>query len=197
MPTEVLIADPDTRFLEGICNDINQTEFVVKTVDNGRDVQRNLYKGKFHSVFLNWNLKAHSAVEVLNYIKSTNPFLRVHLLFDQDFDCEKVFKPEDYVRMGVASYIKKPIDSKQLKEIIRGESALEIWRKVENDYNGPKKLGNSKDVFSALDDQFIAIPIKDFFSGNFICFNLYLKLTSGRYILLFKRGDSFDLERLN
>lgn len=194
MMRKILIADPDPHFSEKLSEHLQPMRYECYKAQSGKDTQLKLFQHEFHCVILSFNIKNHSAIEVLNYIKSTNPFLRVSLLLNTPEEAKLLDLDNNLKKLGIASYYTRPIEFDQLAKNIAGDNLHKAWMEVKASENGKSHV---KEEEVAIDDsEFIAVPINAYFSGNLVCFDIYVQLSSGRYLLILRKGESFDDQRL-
>jgi|GEM_PF-2503333 len=194
MTRKILIADPDPNFSGKLSEYLQTMRYDCYKAQSGKDTQLKLFQHEFHCVILSFNIKNHSAIEVLNYIKLTNPFLRVSLLLNSPEEVKLLDLDNNFKKLGIASYYTRPIEYDQLAKNIAGDNLHRAWMEVKASEGGKS---NVKEEEVAIDDsEFIEVPINAYFSGNLVCFDIYVQLSSGRYLLIFRKGESFDDQRL-
>lgn len=76
----LLIATPDETWGKEIRIKLDGKGYSSEYVGNGRDCQIRISKCKFFAIILDFKLAGHSAFEVLKFIKTNSPSIKVLLL---------------------------------------------------------------------------------------------------------------------
>jgi CheY-like chemotaxis protein len=102
----LLIADPDGSFALPLAEHLKKMGFSVFTASSGKEALDRLYKNfRVDVVLLNAKFPDMSGTEVLNQIKSFNPFIQVIVLTSQS----SVFEAIAAMKSGASEYLEKPL----------------------------------------------------------------------------------------
>lgn len=187
----VLVCESDAKTSQAL-----QKEFAEEKswefASNGRDAQLKIYKQRYSVVFLDIDLESHSGVEVLRYIKTSQPQLRVVLVSGSKTRLSELgFDAKELSRLGITSTLIKPVSSKMIKAKLEELNNSVSWKNVQE----TASVGEKKE--SALpDSKFTRIRVEEFFSGEIAVFDIYIRLGKDKYLKLFNRGEPYDNARV-
>lgn len=198
MALKILIADPDEEWLYAAKGHFEKLFYKVEVVSNGKDAQLALYNDEFFAVVLSTEIKNHSGLQVLRFIKSNHANQMVIMLL------EKVLSEEDakenelgtvdgLKKFGASEVLVKPFEFQLLQDTLEGHQSV---GEMLNSIPKRKSLGKEEEV-DLSDDKFTSIRIADFYTSQPVLFDIYIKLKSGKYIKILHAGDSFSNERLD
>jgi len=186
---KILLCDPDEEWLATASKFLSDQLYQVKSVYNGKDAQLALYNDSYFAVILNIDLTNHSGLQVLKFIKTNYTNQNVVMVVNKDQEDNR----ESLIKMGAKDLIAKPFELSELCQTLEGHQSL---GDLVN--NLPKKEGGSsaEEEVSGEDANFTKIPIGEFFSSKAVLFDIYVRLSSGRYIKILHAGDAFDRSRV-
>jgi response regulator RpfG family c-di-GMP phosphodiesterase len=191
----VLIVDPDEDWLDKTASLFKEQLYEVEVSSNGKDAQVKLYGGKFFAVVMNYATKNHSAHQVLKFIKravENNPRVLVYIeeedVGDEDDPLDKKLRKE-----GVDEVLIKPFEIDVLLAVLEGHQGIgDLMNSL------PKRKGQKpEEEISMEDGSFTAVKITEFYSLKAVLFDVYIKLSSGRYIKFLHSGDEFSKDRVD
>jgi CheY-like chemotaxis protein len=196
MALKILIADPNSEWLAAASESIRSTSsYEVETVKSGRDAQVEIYNKKFFAVVLSASLTNHSGLQVLKFIRTNYPSLKVLMTLDNPGDeaDEDALNEEKLKKMGANEVLVKPFGFEAILKTLEGHQSLGDLLS-----NLPKRegLGQEEEV-SAADAEFSQIKIAEFYSSQAVLYDVFIRLNSGRYIKILHAGDAFSKERLD
>ncbi|MEK6624017.1 MAG: hypothetical protein AABY86_03555, partial [Bdellovibrionota bacterium] len=191
---KILLADPSNEWLGQAASYLKQNLYEVEAVNTGKKAQLALYNGKYFAVVLNLEIKNHTGVEVLTFVRAKHIGQRVVVMLDNlemlkkdDLDVEKL------VKMGATEVMVRPFTLDQLREVLEGQQTINDLVK-----NIQKPTGPTVEVEVAESDaNFTKVKIEEFYTGKAILFNVYIKLGADKYIKILYAGDTFSIDRLN
>lgn len=196
MTKKILIADSDTEYVQGLSSKLSEKGFQCVRSLTGKDAQQQLTKEKFNAVILNYGIEDYSAFEVLNFIKSTNPYLFVYFLFDSKNDLDSSQITRKKKQLGLADiFVKEDPDNKLLATLSKIDNSL----LAEEDFASALGLqnNNSQEVVDIEDSDFFSFNV-DLLSGDGLAtFDTYIRLSSSRYILFIRQGEIISSERVS
>jgi putative nucleotidyltransferase with HDIG domain len=186
----MLLVDPDEEWLVSAKGFFEEIHYQVDMVANGKDAQLQLYNEKYFAIVLNVDVKNHSGIQVLRFIKTNHPSQKVILVLNKDkshYDMEKLTK------IGATETIEKPFEMGALKGLLEGHQSIgDMVSTI------PKRteLGPEEEV-DAEDEKFTKVKINEFYSSQPVLFDIFVKLKSNRYVKILHAGDALSKERLN
>ncbi len=190
----VLLCDENTEWLCALSDFMSHSNFASVTCMTGKEVQKELYdNGEITTLIMNWETVNHSALEVLRYIKSMKPSLRVFLIFEkQNVLDESGLDKESLVRLGVTASLIKPFNNQKIIDHLKGGQKFDSWK----DSSEQKGSEFKPEEIQADDREFTRIKIKDFASGARTVFDHYIKIGSKKYLKILHRGETFSVTRI-
>lgn len=193
MALKILLADPDSSWLGTAKKFFQESYYEVDTVSNGKDAQLALFNNKYFAIVLNYDLKNHSGMQVLKFIRSNHPSIKIAFLMNQDYIEEGFIEKETLERLGANDFLIAPFELDEIKVVLEGHQSLgQIMSSI------PKRDGVSdEEEVSKEDNQFTKISIHEFFPTKTILFDVYIRLSSGKYLKILHAGDSFSKDRLD
>ncbi len=193
MGLKLLIADPDSEFLGTAKSFFEENLYDVDTVANGKDAQLALFNAKYFAIVLNFDLKNHSGMQVLKFLRSNHPSTKVILLMNEDYFEQEIVDKESLEKLGANDILIAPFELANIKSSLEGHQSLgQMMSSI------PKRDGVSDEEEVLKDDSlFTKISITEFFPTKTILFDVYVKLGSGKFLKILHAGDSFSKERLD
>lgn len=189
MSRHILVADPDTAFLSAIKNDPKASALPPILALNGKEAQLALAEtGKsFAAVFVDMALENTNALSVVRFAHQRRPATPIFMLYDG----KPLFGPDELKLLPVHAPVAKPVGYAELLKLAAPISAALNLGSVVADTTA---LGAET---TAEDAQFFPIRAYDFISGAKSFFDVYVRLTSGRYVKILQAGDAFSQERVS
>lgn len=194
MALKVLLADTDQEWLIKAKEYFAAALYDVEVATNGKDAQLKIYNSeKLFAVMINFDLKNHSGPQVINFINKNYPALKIII----SFNTEDRLKHEDtvealaHLKYGATYHKAQGLD--ELDSFLEShQSAAEMLALK------PKTDKQSDEIEIQLDDnQFTSVPIDAFYSAKAVLFDVFVKLSSGRYVKILHAGDMFSKERID
>ena len=194
MALKLLIVDPDETWLAQAKKYFIEALYDVTTMINGKEAQLALYNDQFFAIIINYSTENHSCMQVLKFIKTNYTNQRVIVVVN---DKEKVDRgevtEEKLKKLGVSELAVKPFEFVHFKELLEGHQSLsDLMMSV------PKKEGVSEETEVNMgDESFSSIRIDEFYSSQAVLFDIYIKISSNKYLKILHTGDTFSKERLD
>ncbi len=147
----------------------------------------------FFCILLSLDIKDHNALQVLKYIKTQSPSLKVILTMKNEDQLPRLgLDPELLSKQGVTERFVHPIE---IKDLIEGIESYQDYGSIIS--KAPSKKGASdEEEVNEEDDKFTSVSIDEFLVTKAVQFDIYVKLNSGRYIKILMSGDTFSRERI-
>ena len=195
MAVHLLIADPDREWLQSAKTYFEDCLYEVSTADNGKDAQLAIYNQKFFVVVLSMELRNHPGLQVLKFIKANYPAQKTIMLIGADSKPgqEELWDRDKLKKMGVTEVLQKPFELKDIKGLLEGYQSIgDMLATVKKrDELGPEEECNLED------GQFTSIKIAEFYSSQPVLFDIFIKLSSNRYVKILHAGDTLSKNRLD
>jgi len=190
----ILLADPDQEWVTSTAGFLKEQMYEVDSVLTGKDAQLAVYNNTYFAVLMNFEIQNHPASQVLKFFKTNYPSLRVVLIFnDKKLFNAGVVNDEKLKKMGAMEILVKPFESSKIRETLEGHQSLGDLMS-----NLPKKEGvSSEQEVSDDDNNFTKVRIEEFYSSQAVLFDIFIRLSSGRYIKILHAGDTFSKERID
>ncbi|MCY4524205.1 MAG: HD domain-containing protein [Halobacteriovoraceae bacterium] len=196
MALNLLIADPDNKWLSEAKAYFEELSYQVKAVENGKDAQISLYKEKFFAVVLNDKIKEHTSRQVLTFIKANCPEIKIVLLSDKQESEEEKTEELELNKMEKSRQVdvlQKPFELKDIKILLESYQSIgDILSMIKR----REEIGPEEECDIA-DAQFSKIKIDQFYAFQPVLFDIFIKLTTNRYIKILHAGDMLSRERMD
>lgn len=186
-----LIVDPDLTFLESIRNDPLQKNAPSIFANTGKEAQLIIATGahKFSGIFINPDITRPGGISVIRCAHQHQPTTPVFLIYDNTLNLSE----DEMKQLGVQKALPKPVPYKDLLALVKPVTSFFDFA------TAPEKTESAESVdteISATDAQFQGISADDFVAGSKSFFDVYVRLTSGKFLKLLQAGDGFAPERL-
>lgn len=188
----VLISHPDTDHAQYLKNILMPKNYLVDLAFDGKDCQGALYKKKYDVLILDLDTRDHSAFEVLRYIKSTRPGLRVIVSLKNKHKLTEIgLAKQDFTKIGVSELLIRPYSDETFLNAVEGVGQLESWKFISQNSSPKEEEADN----NSSDDEFTRIKIEEFSSHNTNIFDFYIRLGPNKYVKILHKGDFFDQKR--
>lgn len=193
MALKVLLADSDREWLASTKKQLLDSSYDVEFVENGKEVQLSLYNNEFFALVINFSIENYSLSQVLKFIKNNvKNAMTVVVVVDEEINEEDIDEKQ-LKRLGVIEVIHKKEGYELLREALEGH--LSLGDVVSN---LKKRDGVSNEVEVSEDDsKFASIKISEFVAGKNVLFDVFIRLSSGKYVKILHAGDIFSRERID
>ncbi|MGE3611325.1 MAG: HD domain-containing phosphohydrolase [Bacteriovoracaceae bacterium] len=189
----ILYATPNENETKLINEGLSKEKYQWDVFSNGKDTQLNLYRRPYDIILLDLDLKKHSGIEVLRYIKFNHPSIKVVIIVESeqrlmDLDLTK----EHFKKIGVENVLTRPFTSQDLEKSLTDLYSFESWKDIRNQTSpsGPDDLDYS-------DTKFTKQKASEFLSGTISIVDLYIRLGKSKYKKILNKGEKFEEERIN
>ena len=96
----------------------------------------------------------------------------------------------DSDKLAIHERLKKPVNIEEIIKIV-----TPIISEINSVHSTYKEMQEHEHE-TVKDQDFVGVPIENYLSGHKTFFDLYIRLSSGRYLKLLAKGDNFSIERL-
>lgn len=192
MALKVLIIDPDMKWLAEAREYFIDLSYEADVANNGKDAQLLLYNNKYFAVILSRATRNHSGSQVLKFIKSNCTGLNVVYILEEQIEEQEV-DVDKIKKMGATEVVCRPFEMKTLQECLEGHQSIgDMVSQI-------KKTGTVSDEVEVTvkDDDYTKVRITEFFSSKAVLFDIYVRLSSGRFVKILHAGDNFSQERID
>lgn len=188
-----LIADPDSAFLGSLKSDPVASKIPPLLAKNGKEAQLLIADTKIQlsGVFVNPTLSDPNGLSVIRCTHMHRPATPIFVIHDGP----PPFTKEALEHLAVQEAIPKPLNYTQVLKFVTpaavlfdSDASLELSKKFQD------KIDSELTIEDA---EFVPIRAEDFLSGSKSFFDLYVRLSSGRYIKILQSGDTFSSERVS
>jgi len=190
----ILIADPDSRFADSFKSDPLAQKFPIRSALFGMEAQSALADKKIPiaGVFINPDIDSTNVFSVIKSSLFHRPATPIFLLGEEaDY---RSFEGIDLSRLGVRGWVSK--NGSSYRKIVEMVAPLAISFDAQNAMALASKDGAAGGQVQGDDQSFVAISARDFVSGSKSFFDVYLRLSSGKYLKILLAGDAFTVERV-
>jgi putative nucleotidyltransferase with HDIG domain len=190
---KVLLIDPDASWLSTVAEYLQGQNYEVDTASNGKKGQLLLYNNNYFTVILNHETKDHSGMQVLKYISTNQSSQKlIYLLENNECIEDKTYAIEDFVKWGATEVLVKPITNEEIYDLLEGNQS---YKDLLNNLKKSKGVSEEVEVTDE-DEQFTKINIDEFYATKNVLFDVYVHLSSGKYIKILHSGDRFSKDRI-
>ncbi len=189
-----LIVDADTKFLDTITRDPKAEELPPIVTDSGKQAQLYLADTSLliSCIFISRNLQNNFSFSIVRFAHRYRPAVPIYFTTD---DTTEPLDPNKLHLLGVQSEVKKPLTYPKMLTLLKpialtfdAATALDKALKIQSD---------NEEAVETDEQAFVPIFAQNFVSGTTSFFDIYVKLSSGRFVKILKSGDSFTPERID
>ncbi len=195
LAVNLLIADPDEEWLYSAKKYFEECLYQVTMAGSGKEAQLALYNQKFFAIILNVELQNHPGLQVLKFIKTNYPGLKVIMTTEvnpEDRE-EDQWTREKLKKLGVTEALEKPFEMEDVKGLLEGyQSVRDMLATIKM-----RKEPGAEEECDLADNKFTKIKIAEFYSSQPILFDVFIKLKSNRYVKILHAGDVLSKKRLD
>lgn len=189
---KVLLATGDSDWGLDTRVKLSSFGFDCQLVRQGKECQLSVYKEKFSTVLLDPDLKNHSGIEVLKFLKLNHPAVKVILVYPDQKRSEDYRGLQDNLsRIGVIKSFVRPINIKHMVDYLNELTPAQGWKQV--NFN-EDKTAEDKDP-RVMDKDCTRIDILSFLTGNLAIFDYYIRLKENHFVKIVRRGENIDPAR--
>ena len=177
IPREILIVDDNADLRRVMSRTLQQAGYGVTEAADGRAAQALLEKGEeFDAIISDIRMPGLSGLDLLYYVKQNFqvPFIIVTAFTE-------LLETRDAFDIGADGFICKPFKSEELKSCLA--IALHLNEAV------PEETRN-------LDSDFVEIDIQELAGGNPLEVDMYMRLSSSKYVKVASSGTVVDSARI-
>jgi HD-GYP domain-containing protein (c-di-GMP phosphodiesterase class II) len=199
-PVRLLIADKDGRFgaqlkaAHKAAKEANPDGFTPRPIvtDTMRESQSYLSNRDYSyaGVFVNPGIGAPQWIAVVKAVHQFRAGTPVYVIYDEE-GAPKVTK-KDVAPLGVQGFLKKPLDYAQLVKLVNAEEEASQELPPEQAVAAPTKKGPPPQN----PEDFVAAELKNINGAAKSLFDLYVKLSNGKFVKVLNEGESLSKDRI-
>jgi response regulator RpfG family c-di-GMP phosphodiesterase len=189
----ILIADPDMEWGANLQKVLHQSNTHASVCTTGKDCQIKISREPYDGVVLDSQIKNHSAVEVLRFLKCNHPELNVVLTGpEENLTTSLGVSEENLHKFGVRHFLKKPCDPLTVIDLFSERSQNEAWKEL---MRSSRPAGTAE--VDAEDSEFAKIHISNFIANDMCILDFYLKIGEKKFIKLLNKGDPIQSDTMD
>jgi HD-GYP domain-containing protein (c-di-GMP phosphodiesterase class II) len=187
----ILIVDADPNIKRDLSGSLPPS-VRVEFADNQKNAQLIIAAKdqRFSAFCINSNVCDPSSIPLVRFAKIHHPATPVCLLFDPG---SNALDAEYREKLQIHHCLQKPFQASDLINSIFPFSLMEVEKLIQNSGNDDTAI--NADV-EKNDSGMHAISARDFLCGSKCFFDIYIQLSSGKYLKILKGGDQFEPSRV-
>jgi HD-GYP domain-containing protein (c-di-GMP phosphodiesterase class II) len=186
----VLIADPDMDFISSLQDQGSQVEITTAHDQKSAQLAIANISTQFSAMCLNVNLCSPMALPLVRFVKFHRPSSPLYLMSDS---APTPLDKEELDSLHITEVIYKPIAPSALMQVLIPSGYFNMADALEVSKTDATKVGDSNEID---DGKMHGIEAGSFLCGKKSFFDLYVKVSSGKFLMILKAGDQFEPERL-
>jgi putative nucleotidyltransferase with HDIG domain len=188
---KILLVHDDDSYRQHLKLDLEQAGYQVVTAPNGKIAQSlvTIYDN-FAACISRIELPEVDGLALLQFIQRTRP-MPVILITDHS----GIQNEKQVLELGAARLFIKPLKEAELQSAL--QDCLRIMPLQHEETNFNKDKDKNQDKNKEKDEDFCHIYIHDFISGKELQYDIFIRLTSQKYLKVAHQGSTFTLENLN
>lgn len=171
---KILVVDDEDDYRAGLESNLRQAGCAVSSAPSGTAALSALEKESFDIVISDIKMPGMDGVELTRRIKASQP--RIPVILMTGF--AEILETHEAHTLGADGFLPKPFKRDDLLVVI------------------DDCLGLAKRQESFDDDSFCKIFIDDFISGKQIQYDIFIRLSAGKYVKIAHQGIDLSLERI-
>lgn len=174
----ILVVEDDDFFREAIYTVLKQKSYEVFEAANGKIAKEILLSQDFDLVITDIQMPSFSGVDLIEWANANKPTPFVMMTgFSMLLETKSAFE------LGAKDFLTKPFKMSDLIKVIEKHIQPELQHKLQST--------KSENNYS-----YCKIPIEEFVSKSNLDFDIYIKLSDEKYIILARKGEELPQDRL-
>lgn len=189
---KVLISDPDAKSTKSLETLLSKNSIESLVTSSGKECQLEVYRGGIDCLVLDFDTVNYPGLMVLKYMRLNHPAVKIVMTVasKKRLDATGICQ-EDLKKLGAATILIKPVSDEVMLKNVQGEQ-YDSWKKIK--INDQEKEDES--ILNVKDEEFTRVKIETCQGGNVTIFDHYIRLGKDRYVKVLRKGDSFDISRI-
>ncbi|MGZ3649565.1 MAG: response regulator [Bdellovibrionota bacterium] len=172
----VLLVDDDESLSETLKLTMERLGFEVSCATDGISAKSLIAVGSFDVVLSDIRMPNLNGIELLHFIKRTNPEIPVILMTGYS----EISETKEAIELGAKGFLPKPFSAAKLAELIGGLCKSECT---------PAGAASQDHLFSHL-------RIEEFVTGREILYDIHVRLSESNYVKVAVKGEPIAMERI-
>lgn len=187
MANPLLVADDDWSYVQSLMRDPQSKSLGLITATSVKDAVERMQNeyARFSAIFLGAGLRSSAEIDPFRVAREQHPTTPLFILLG-----ESTPVPRAHSRPCV----RKPAPYSALVRAIRSQPrAFDTEQAIAAAQLNQDKLGETS---LADEAEFAPIRASEYLSGSTSLFDLYVRLSSGKFLKILQAGDAFDADRV-
>ncbi|MCM2350530.1 MAG: HD domain-containing protein [Bacteriovoracaceae bacterium] len=192
MITNYLIASPHKEWADALSVQLSNLGLSYDRAFNGKEAQALLHKNNYSITLLDLELKNHSSLEILRYIKLSK--LKTVVMFYVPYAGilnEYGMTLGILKRLGIMEVLLPTMTPLAIIKKLRHWSDPNVWRHIPFD-----PLKREEKEKSLSDDEFTKVNIQEALELGIAAFDHYLRLAPDKYVRVVHQGEPFPVSTI-
>lgn len=189
----ILLADTELKFLEEAQKDPRAELVPVVVARDLKTVQEVLANLSLQliALVLHPSIDKPNAISVIRSSRIYRPALPIYILYDED----PPYNEQEKKDLTIQDFLRKPMSYSQIADTL---GPLLIEPDVPP-ADQPSALATAQlnEEVSAADAAFVPIRAQDFMAGSKSSFDIFIRLSTGRYVKIALKGEACDPKRIS
>jgi len=192
-PPPALVVDPDLSFLTGLINDPKAKSLPPITAQTGKSAQLALADTtqRFCGVFVNPKVAEPHGLSVVRFSHYHRPSTPIYLIHEKE---SPPLVGGDIRSLGIQKCLEKPVTYGQLMDLVMPAQLLVDPKEALRE--AAPSADKVDQELTAQDAEFVPIRAENYIAGTVSYFDVYVRLSSGRYVKILQAGDEFSADRV-
>lgn len=196
MALKILIAAPENSYFQQMQTAFTEAGYEVTYAITGIEAQSQLGQTKFFHIILAYELKQHSAIQVMKFIKFNSPGARITMTISnetiKDLEAEKQDLPTIKTKLTQLGVFKLFTGFTEAADLVSYVDSQQNFNDLLSNIKPSTEEEKSTEPVAIDDSEFIQIPINHFFSTAKNLFDVYIQIGGGKYVKILHKGDQFE-----
>lgn len=189
---KVLISDPDTKSTKSLETLFSKNSIESLVTSSGKECQLEVYRGGIDCLVLDLDTVNYPGLMVLKYMRLNHPTVKIVMTVASKKRLDATgISQEDLRKLGAANILIKPVSDEVILKNVQGEQ-YDSWKKLKIN----EKEKEDESILNVKDEEFTRVKIETCQGGNITIFDHYIRLGKDRYVKVLRKGDSFDIARI-
>lgn len=167
--------DDDVYYRGALLNSLKRAGHEVAEAEDGEDAKSKILAEQFELVVSDIRMPVMDGIQLLKWIRSESgpPVILITGFSD-------LLETRQAAELGASEFLVKPFHFADIEAAI-----AHVAQKA-----------SAAAVDENIDSQYCKIPLEDFISGSRICFDIYLRISSSRYLKVAYGGEDIAVDRI-
>ena len=196
MALKLLIAAPENDYFSQMASAFTESGYEVYIANTGIDAQIQLGQNKFFHIIMAYELKQHSSLTVMKFIKFNAPNTRFSMTISSEaintLEAEKQDITQFKNKLTTLGAFRVFTGYTEINDFVSFIDSQQDFNDLVANLKETPKEERTDGPINSEDSEFVEIPIDHFFSTAKNIFDVFIKIGSGKYIKILHKGDQFD-----